>query len=257
MRRLLFAFLAGLMVLASASPAGAVTDGVADAGEHPYVGLAVFYNANGAPTHRCTGTMISATVFLTAGHCTEGASSAQVWFDDYVQRADDYYPWAGGYIGTPYTHPNFVWSLPNTSDVGVIVLKKKPGVGWAELAPEGTLDSMATERGQQETWFTVVGYGLQQIRPEELADTQRLQAEVQLINLRNALTDGYNIHHSNAPGTGGGTCFGDSGGPVFLNGTSTIVGITSFGLNGNCVGSGFAYRVDIANTLNWVGEYLP
>lgn len=257
MKKLLFAFLVSLMVMAGASPAGAATDGVADGEAHPCVGVAVFYDASGMPTHRCTGTMISDYVFLTAGHCTEGATSAQVWFDEYLEYSEEYYPWVGGYVGTPYTHPSFVWSIPNTSDVGVIVLDEAPGVGFASLAPEGTLDSMATKRGRQETWFTVVGYGLQQIRPEELAETQRLQATVRLVNLRSALTDGHNIHHTNAPGTGGGTCFGDSGGPVFLNGTSTIVAITSFGLNGNCVGAGFAYRVDIANTLNWVEEFLP
>lgn len=255
MRRLWSVLLVGLMLMVGTSPASAVTDGVPDNGEHSYVGLAVFYNADGTPTHRCSGTMISPTVFLTAGHCTVGTASAQVWFDDYVSTASGY-PWTGGYTGTPYTHPNFVWSLPNTSDVGVIVLDAAPGVGFASLAGEGTLDSMATQRGLQETWFTVVGYGLQEIKPQVLAERQRLQATVQLVDLRSALTDGYNIHHTNAPGTGGGTCFGDSGGPVFLNGTSTIVGITSFGLNGNCVGAGFAYRTDIANTLSWVWAFL-
>jgi V8-like Glu-specific endopeptidase len=80
------------MVMVGAGPAGAVTDGVPDDNAHPYVGLAVFYDAVGVPTHRCSGTMISPDVFLTAGHCTDGAASAQVWFDDYVQRSDDYYP---------------------------------------------------------------------------------------------------------------------------------------------------------------------
>lgn len=254
MKRWSMLFLVGLLVMAGVSPAGAVTDGVPDGGAHPYVGLAVFYDADGVPTHRCSGTMISDTVFLTAGHCTDGAASAQVWFDDYVSAAVGY-PLTGGYTGTPYTHPSFGWGFPNTSDVGVIVLDTAPGVGWASLAEAGTLDSLATQRGQQETRFTVVGYGLQQIRPTVLADTQRLQATVRLVNLRSALTDGYNMHHTNAPGTGGGTCFGDSGGPVFLSGTSTIVGITSFGLNQNCAGGGFAYRTDIANTLEWVGQF--
>jgi hypothetical protein len=254
MKRWSFALLVGLMLIANVSPAGAVTDGVPDGNAHPYVGLAVFYDAAGVPTHRCSGTMISATVFLTAGHCTDGAESARVWFDEYVSGAVGY-PRTGGYTGTPSTHPNFVWSIPNTSDVGVIVLDTSPGVWWASLAEAGMLDSLATQRGQQETRFTVVGYGLQQIRPNELDDTQRLQATVRLVNLRSALTDGYNIHHTNAPGTGGGTCFGDSGGPVFLSGTSTIVGITSFGLNQNCAGGGFAYRTDIANTLEWVRTF--
>ena len=48
----LFAVLVG--TLSAASPAGAVTDGVADGYAHPYVGLVVFYDADadGNPTHR-------------------------------------------------------------------------------------------------------------------------------------------------------------------------------------------------------------
>jgi hypothetical protein len=258
MRRFLVLLISTVLALtATAGPVAAVTDGGPDNGAHPYVGLAVFYDAEGNPMHRCSGTLLSPRIFLTAGHCTAGTTSADIWFDEYVTR-DLGYPFEGPYSGTPYTHPNFVWSIPNTSDVGVIVIEGKPanGFGSGQLPELGTLDSLATQRGQQDVWFDVVGYGLQQIKPTELAETSRLQASVQLVNLQSALTDGYNIHHTNAPGTGGGTCFGDSGGPVFLSGTNVIVGITSFGLNGNCVGGGFAYRTDIANTLDWVWSFF-
>ncbi len=101
MRRYLVVLIAVLaLVLPAASPAGAVTDGVADGYAHPYVGLVVFYDAAGNPTHRCTGTLLSATVFLTAGHCTEGASSAQVWFAPDATAALGY-PYTGGITGTP------------------------------------------------------------------------------------------------------------------------------------------------------------
>ena len=89
-----------------------------------------------------------------------------------------------------------------------------------------------------------------------MADRTRLRATVRLVNLRSALTDGYNIHHTNAPGTGGGTCFGDSGGPVFLGDSHVVVGITSFGLNQNCVGDGFAYRTDSASAQNFIYGFL-
>jgi secreted trypsin-like serine protease len=89
-----------------------------------------------------------------------------------------------------------------------------------------------------------------------MADRTRLQATVKLVNLRNALTDGYNIMHTGAPGTGGGTCFGDSGGPVFQGTSDVVVGVTSFGLNKNCNGASGAYRTDIANAQNFILSFL-
>ncbi len=73
-----------LAAVTASQPARAVTDGVPDNGEHPYVGLAGFYDAAGNWLWRCSGTLLSPTVFLTAGHCTEGAASARVWFDETV-----------------------------------------------------------------------------------------------------------------------------------------------------------------------------
>ncbi len=54
----------------------AVTKGEPDNGRHPYAGLAVFYDlVNGelVPTHRFSASLLSPTVVLTAGHCTDGA----------------------------------------------------------------------------------------------------------------------------------------------------------------------------------------
>ncbi|MEW6568802.1 MAG: trypsin-like serine protease [Chloroflexota bacterium] len=57
----------------------------------------------------------------------------------------------------------------------------------------------------------------------------------------------------------GGTCFGDSGGPNFIGSGSTetnvIAGVTSFGLNGNCAGTGGVYRVDQADGLEWLATF--
>lgn len=253
-RRLVVLATALLLLLLTALPAAAVTDGRPDGNAHPYVGLAVFYDADGNPTHRCSGTLISATVFLTAGHCTFGAASAAVWFDPVVTRASGY-PFTGGITGTVETHPGYddFATFPNTSDLGLIYLDEPVELStYGAIAALGTLDDLATARGKKEVTFTVVGYGLQQVKPKLMADTERYRGIVQLVNLRSALTDGYNLHHTNAKGTGGGTCFGDSGGPVFYGDTNVIVAVTSFGLNKNCVGAGFAYRTDIQNAHDFI-----
>jgi len=59
----------------------------------------------------------------------------------------------------------------------------------------------------------------------------------------------------------GGTCFGDSGGPNFLGSgrseTNIVAGITSFGINGNCAGTGGVFRTDRKDVLDFVKKYLP
>lgn len=59
----------------------------------------------------------------------------------------------------------------------------------------------------------------------------------------------------------GGTCFGDSGGPNFVGVSSVVGGVTSFGMNPTCGGTGGVYRVDRADDLNWLygsfGSHLP
>lgn len=270
-------------MLLVAVPASAVTDGEPDGGQHPYVGIVVFYSqdADGTlvPEWRCSGTILSPTVFLTAGHCTSDPEvnvvRAQVWFfetQDALFSAG--YPMEGGFLGTPVSHPAGPWtSFPDTHDVGVVVFDKKVpsrahGDAFGKLAPAGFLSELATQRGQQELTFTVVGYGLQEVRPRFSAVRDRMKATSMLVELGSALTDGFNIHTSNNPGKGdksgsnsGGTCFGDSGGPVFYgdfgdpNYDPIIVGVTSFGLNANCKGADYAYRSDISDTLDFLDGF--
>ena len=50
----------------------------------------------------------------------------------------------------------------------------------------------------------------------------------------------------------GSTCFGDSGGTNFVGDSNVTGGVTSFGKNGNCAGTGGVCRVDRADDLNWL-----
>lgn len=254
--------LVALLAMTVVVPVAAVTYGEPDGNGHPFVGLVVFYNSAGKPMWRCTGALLSPTVFLTAGHCTGDPvtppARAQVWFDSYVSRPP--YPDSGGVMGTPIPHPAWNGSLtiPNTHDVGVVILDVAvTDKGYGQLAAAGTLDSLTSHLGLQNVTFKVVGYGLQGIRPEYLSARERYRGWTRVVNLNSALTDGYNIQLSNNPGHwSGGTCFGDSGGPIFLNDTNVIVAVNSFVLNGNCKGAGFGFRVDTEVSRSFLSNYV-
>ena len=61
----------------------------------------------------------------------------------------------------------------------------------------------------------------------------------------------------NPGGGSGGTCFGDSGGPDLLGGTSTVLAVNSYVTNVNCSGVGYSARVDVPETLDWIKSFLP
>ena len=52
----------------------------------------------------------------------------------------------------------------------------------------------------------------------------------------------------------GGTCFGDSGGPIFVSGT-TLVAVVSFGTSTTCSGTSGAYRIDQADDLAFLVSF--
>lgn len=255
------------LTLALSGVAYAITYGVPDGDGHPYVGMITFYDESGQYMWRCTGTLIDPQVVLTAGHCTSGPASARVWFEADLNMLQRPYPDCGGYpcvTGVPHPHSAYDGvSFPNTYDVGVIVLDEPvTGRGLGALPELGVLDGLATQRGHQDLVFRSVGYGQQSVKPGYQADKIRYTSTSLLVNLRSHLTDGYNLHTSNNPGEGhgtsGGSCFGDSGGPVFYpENSNVVVGIVSFGMNSNCKGADWSYRADTAITQDFVSQYLP
>lgn len=260
----LLAALASVLVLGT-SAANAITYGQEDtAGRYDFVGLVVFYDTDGVPLWRCTGTLLSPTVLLTAGHCTSGTASAQVWFDVGPITTASGYPFTGGAAtGATFTHPGFdgFATFPNTSDTGIVVLSTPVFRSiYGTLPSVGFLNSYASKKGHQSRLFTQVGYGLQQVKPVLSQDRTRYFASSPLVNVNSALTGGWNVQFGNNPGDGnsigGGTCFGDSGGPAFYGDSNTIVAVTSFGLNDNCKGVDFSYRVDTSWAQGFITGFL-
>jgi secreted trypsin-like serine protease len=92
------------------------------------------------------------------------------------------------------------------------------------------------------------------------AERVRMVARPHLIQINTGFVGDFSLLLSNNHSTGG-TCFGDSGGPNFIGRSNVIAGVTSFGLNGTCGGTGGVYRVDRADDLDWLhgrfGDRLP
>lgn len=273
-------FVALLLSLAAlVAPAQAITGNYVKDFDHPFVGLLVLYDENGAFMGRCSGSLLTPVVFLTAGHCVDGATSARVYFQqdaganyDPVTQVDPVtgYPdsCAAGTLGVVCATSSELYSygypagFPEQKDVGLVILDQPIVLAEYGVLPfAGLLDVVASEPGIK-VLMTDSGYGLSYTNPAKTTSfRERLMATTTLQNLRSALTDGYNLQASNNPGRdGGGTCFGDSGGPVFLDGSGSnlIVGVTSFGLTAHtCRGVDFAYRVDQQAVIDWILATVP
>ncbi|MEV5001166.1 trypsin-like serine protease [Nocardioides sp. LML1-1-1.1] len=263
--------LSGLGLVA---PASASTGGTPDGELHPNVGLIAFYDATGR--FRCSATLVSPTVVLTAAHCTSGTlGKTLVTFDSVIAEAPPSPlpvaadPAAGytaaelaaaGYLsGTAYAHPQYsdFTDLRNWNDVGVIVLDAPvTDIAPAPLAGLGAADAIKQPR---KTLFRAVGYGTEVRQPESgpqkpvpmsypllrrYVDMPGQKITPQVIQANGNEKDPF--------GTGG-TCFGDSGGSVWLDGK--VVAVTSYGYTDNCRYLGGYQRVDIAVVRTWLAGF--
>lgn len=263
------------ILVVSSAPANAVTDGDLDGSGHPYVGLMVASDANGTPMWRCSGTLMSETIFLTAGHCVEApATHAEIWFAADVQTNSNRYldaartivnpnwngyPFTGDVGGTTVQNPDWNPNAFYFRDAGVVVLSTPHPMSQYGVLP--TLNQLDSLKVNRKTTFTSVGYGLQVSFPtlplsshSPLSDTAlkiRMYANPHLVQINGGIVGDFSLLLSNNTNTGG-TCFGDSGGPNFLGNTNVVAAVTSFGLNSTCGGTGGVYRMDRSWNLNWL-----
>jgi len=252
--------------------AGAVTDGTVDGNGHPAVVL-LLMEVDGAPAFRCSGTLLSPTVLLTAGHCAGAPgefSGMRVFTESDVQAGigtTNNYPFAGPNAVEALSwaaHPLYSTAAFSLHDVGVVILKA-PGVtgisSYGTLPSVDQFDAFKTKRGLDKVSFTSVGYGLQKSFPDAAswktqASRTRYVAYPRLIQINvPGFTGDFSMLLSNNANTGG-TCFGDSGGPNFLGDSTVVAGITSFGINGNCAGTGGVFRTDRQNVQDFIKPFL-
>jgi hypothetical protein len=277
MRRVVISVLAVVAVVAAnAAPAGAISGGQLDGNLHPNVGMIVFYQPDGR--FRCSATLVSPTVLVTAAHCTEGVRGKTIVTFEPVspaipRAADDtgngqsqtgyVAPVAGFLTGTPHAHP--LWDgelqLNDLHDVGVIVLDAPYlGATPASLPPLNYLETLSQGNGGlSHQVFTLVGYGVFFDKP---ADGPQKPVAVRDLTRRFTDAVGQNAssqvlklaENANDSRAGGGSCFGDSGGPVFHGGV--LVADTSFGASQFCRSFGGYYRLDIEDARSFLDDFV-
>ena len=277
MRTLLLTLIAVFGVILGRTQA--VTDGHVDGNRHPAVVL-LLMEIGGQPAFRCSGTLLSPTVLLTAGHCTNGFpdedySGMRVFTESDVQGGigvTNNYPLAGPNAVEAVSwaaHPLYETAAFFVHDVGVVVLSAPitlPASQYGRLPSVDQLDQFSRRRGQQDVTFTAVGYGLQESFPDPatfLATNTRTRfySTPRLLQINApGVTGPFSMLLSNNHRTGG-TCFGDSGGANFLGSgrteTRIVAGVTSYALNGNCAGTGGVFRMDRQDVIDFVSSYLP
>jgi secreted trypsin-like serine protease len=249
-------------------PAGAITNGELDGNRHPHVVL-ILMEVNNKPAFRCSGTLIAPTFVLTAGHCTNNFpdgefSGMRVFLDSDVDgnQATNLYPNGGGTNSVEAVrwaaHPLYETAPFFVHDVGMIELAEPVVLSeYGTLPRIDSLDQLATKRGKQNQTFTAVGYGLQQINPVFVQSARVRMVAYPKLNMINApgFTGDFSLLLSNNHSTGG-TCFGDSGGANFLGDSNVVAAVTSFGINGNCAGTGGVFRTDRQNVQEFIHGFM-
>jgi hypothetical protein len=148
-------------------------------------------------------------------------------------------------------------------DAGVVVLDKPVRMAtYGTLPKAGLVDTL--KEGQR---LTTVGYGANgyeridsepPLQPQPVLLGDRYSATVRLLNTNDpevgemfVKTTGMSL----IKGKGEASCYGDSGGPLFVGDQKTVVGVTSFHMAPLCRGPHYYQRVDLTRVLTWVRSF--
>jgi Trypsin len=213
------------VALVAAASAGAVTGSRVDGSDHPYAGALV---VDGQVA--CSGVLVAATVFATAGHCAAEGRRVSVSFDPALGEG---WTLLGG---TAHV------DAARGADLAVVVLDAAAPVSPAALPAAGTAGMLG--RGES---VTSVGYGYSSHAADGsfVSDGLRRAAESPVLKAgKTTLT---------LSTAAAGPCVGDSGGPQLVG--DTVVSLTSTGSK-DCSGKAEGYRLDTASARAFLGRFV-
>jgi hypothetical protein len=207
----------------------------------------------------CTGTLISPTVFVTAAHCVVGPDTPR-GTQFYVSFASDLLArnikiiTATGYAFDPqYGHDQ-----ANLHDLAVVFLPASSTKGMTpiQLPTAGELDVLAAKGALSKTLFVNVGYGSSASRtgpPSFGWDGKRNTSKSEFMGLQPTWLGLL----MNTAATGeGGDCYGDSGGPKFIDGNSNKIYATVTTGDYPCRATTWDWRLDTPEARGFLSRYV-
>jgi secreted trypsin-like serine protease len=231
---------------------------------YPNVGALLFdWDKNGVidgNDEDCTGSLISPTVFLTAAHCVYPDDVIPAGTQFYVSFASDLYAKNIKVIKATKViyNPDYGHDTQHLNDLAVVILPdgSTKGLTPLKLPKAGALDLLQAQGGLNNTLFVNVGYGTSASRtgvPSFSYDGKRSYSRSAYMGLQQTWLG--LLMNTSATGEGG-DCYGDSGGPKFIDGDATTIYATVTTGDYNCRATTWDWRLDIPESRAFLGQYV-
>jgi hypothetical protein len=248
--------------IAAPQTASYIVNGQPTGNLYPNVGALLFdFGGNGitGDDEWCTGSLITPTVFLTAAHCVVTPYTPP-GTQFYVSFSPDLFANSFTYIAaTGYAYdPKYGHDQANLHDLALIFLPKNAakGITPLQLPPAGYLDGLKASGVINDLIFVNVGYGTSATRtgpPGFPFDGKRSYSKSEFMGLQPTWLG--LLMNSSATGLGG-DCYGDSGGPKFIDGNSRMIVATVTTGDYPCRATTWDWRLDTPDARAFLGQYV-